>query len=217
MKFNRILVLLILINTFSAFADENATPIEVVAPDPAVTGEEAPVAADVPISKQGLMQQAADGDVAQPRIRKFVKPNRMQLHASVSNQKAGYGFLEENQRKTGVVKLKSGLQYKVIRSGVGVRPTENDLIMCNYRGSLVDGTVFEQSLTGKPSPIKMSALLPGLKEALKLMPSGSKWEVYIPSELGFGAAGNPPKVGPDAVLIYDLELLGVSPLASDKR
>ena len=163
------------------------------------------------------MQQAADGDVAQPRIRKFVKPNRIQLHASVNNQKAGYGFLEENQRKAGVVKLKSGLQYKVIRSGAGVRPTENDLILCNYRGSLVDGTVFEQSLTGKPSPIKMSALLPGLKEALKLMPTGSKWQVYIPSELGFGTAGNPPKVGPDAVLIYDLELLGVSPLASDKH
>jgi len=217
MKFNRILVLLMLMHIYPAFAEESATPIEVVVPDQAVSGEEAPVAADIPVSKQELMQQAADGDVAQPRIRKFVKPNRIQLHASVSNQKAGFSFLEENQRKAGVVKLKSGLQYKVIKSGIGAKPMENDLIMCNYRGSLVDGTVFEQSLTGKPSPIKMSALLPGLKEALKLMPSGSKWEVYIPAELGFGAAGNPPKVGPDAVLIYDLELLGVSPLASDKH
>ena len=217
MKMNRWLVILVLLCAYPTYAEESPTPIEVTAPDAATSGEEAPIAADVPVSKQELMQQAADGDVAQPRIRKFVKPNRIQLHASVNNQKAGYGFLEENQRKAGVVKLKSGLQYKVIKSGAGVKPTENDLIMSNYRGSLVDGTVFEQSLTGKPSPIKISALLPGLKEALKLMPTGSKWQVYIPAELGFGTAGNPPKVGPDSVLIYDLELLGVTPSASDKR
>jgi FKBP-type peptidyl-prolyl cis-trans isomerase FklB len=217
MKINRLLLILLVQCSYPTYAEESATPFDAALQDAAVSGEEAPVTVDVPVSKQELMQQAADGDVAQPRIRKFVKPNRIQLHASVNNQKAGYGFLVENQRKAGVVKLKSGLQYKVIRSGVGVRPTENDLIMCNYRGSLVDGTVFEQSLAGKPSPIKMSALLLGLKEALKLMPTGSNWEVYIPADLGFGTVGNPPKVGPDSVLIYNLELLGVSPLASDKH
>ncbi|MFM9836299.1 MAG: FKBP-type peptidyl-prolyl cis-trans isomerase [Methylophilaceae bacterium] len=214
---NRLLVLLMLTFAYPTYAEEIVVPADATAPDAAAAGEEAPVAVDVPASKQELMQQAADGDVAQPRVRKFMKPNRSQLHASVYNQKSGYGFLDENQRKPGVVKLKSGLQYRVIKAGVGVKPTDTDFIQAQYRGTLVDGTVFEQSSAGKSSTIKMSALIPGLKEALKLMPAGSKWQVYIPAELGFGAAGNPPKVGPDAVLIYDLELLGTTLAASDKR
>lgn len=213
----------------TAFAEE----IIMDAPAEAAPAKEAAVSADVPASKQELMQQAADGDVAQLRVvnevqppvvneaqpsdgkdiqphNKFMKPNRMQMHASVTNQKSGFGFLEENQRKPGVVKLKSGLQYKVLKAGEGTKATEKDVVSCQYRGTLVDGTVFEQSAAGKPSSIKVAPLMPGLKEAIKLMPIGSKWQVYMPPELGFGSAGKLPKVGPDSVLIYDLELLAVN-------
>jgi FKBP-type peptidyl-prolyl cis-trans isomerase FklB len=176
--------------------------------------EEAAVSADVPVSKQELMQQAADGEVSVPRVRKFAKPNRMLMHASVVNTKAGISFLDENSRKPGVIKLKSGLQYKVVKAGTGAKPKEEDVVKCAYKGALIDGTVFEQSEQGKPASIKVAPLTAGLKEAIKLMPVGSKWEVYIPSELGFGSAGKAPKVGPDAVLVYNLELLDINPATS---
>lgn len=172
---------------------------------------------DAPPNTEQIMQQAADGDVAVPRVRKFVKPNRVLMKASVANLKVGSAFMDENQYKPGVVKLKSGLQYKVIKAGSGRKPDENDVVSCHYSGALLDETVFEKSEPGKPAVIKVAPLIPGLKEAIKLMPVGSKWEIYIPPELGFGSAGNPPKVGPDAVLVYQLELLGITPAASNKR
>ncbi len=179
-----------------------------------VLAEEAPISADVPVSKQELMQQAADGEVSVPRVRKFVKPNRMLMHESVVNSKAGFSFLDENSRKSGVIKLKSGLQYKVLKAGAGGKPKEEDIVSCAYKGSLIDGTVFEQSELGKPAAVKVAPLTAGLKEAIKLMTVGSKWEVYIPSELGFGSAGKSPKVGPDAVLVYNLELFAINPAPS---
>jgi FKBP-type peptidyl-prolyl cis-trans isomerase len=173
-----------------------------------VMAEEVPMP-DVPAVKQELMQQAADGEVAVPRVRTFVKPNRSLMKASVLNTKTGYAFLDENQRKPGVITLKSGLQYKVIKAGSGVKPTDKDVVKCRYLGKLIDGTVFEQSDVTKPASIEVEPLVPGLKEAIKLMAVGSKWEVYIPSELAFGSAGKPPNVGPEAVVIYELELLGL--------
>jgi len=178
--------------------------------------EEAAIPADTPDKNVELMQQAADGEVVTPRVRKFVKPNRMQMKASVVNSKVGYAFLDENQHKPGVIKLKSGLQYKVIKAGSGAKSRDEDIVQCQYRGTLIDGTVFEESSAGKAANIKVAPLMPGLKEAIKLMPVGSKWEVYIPAELGFGSAGKPPKVGPDAVLLYNLELLGITSPAINK-
>jgi FKBP-type peptidyl-prolyl cis-trans isomerase len=104
----------------------------------------------------------------------------------------------------------------VLKAGSGVKPTEADIVKSQYKGALIDGTIFEQSAVGNPPSIKVAPLMPGLKEAIKLMPVGSKWQVYIPPELGFGAAGKPPKVGPDAVLIYDLELLGINSAAGNR-
>jgi FKBP-type peptidyl-prolyl cis-trans isomerase len=182
----------------------------------AVIAEEAAIPADTADKNVELMQQAADGEVAMPRVRKFVKPNRILMKASVANSKMGYAFLDENQHKPGVVKLKSGLQYKVIKAGTGTKPKDEDIVQCQYRGTLIDGTVFEESTAGKPANIKVAPLAPGLKEAIKLMPVGSKWEVYIPSELGFGSAGKPPKVGPDAVLVYNLEVSGIGATAASK-
>ncbi len=200
--------------------------------------EETAVPAGTADKNVELMQQAADGEVAMPRpsptaempatdpsvtdplataepgrvaqpAKKLVKPNRMLMHASVNNSKAGYAFLDENQRKPGVIKLKSGLQYKILKAGTGARAKESDLVKCQYSGALIDGTVFEDS-KNKPANIKIAPLVPGLKEALLLMPIGSKWEIYIPSELGFGSAGKPPKVGPEAVLVYNVALLAIA-------
>jgi FKBP-type peptidyl-prolyl cis-trans isomerase len=208
----------------------------------AMAEEEAAVPAGTADKNVELMQQAADGEVVMPRPsvavdtpnadttnadvpeqvntskqtpKKLIKPNRMLMHASVNNTKAGYAFLDENQRKPGVIKLKSGLQYKIIKAGVGAKPSQNDSVKCQYRGALVDGTVFEDS-KGKPANISVAPLAAGLKEAILLMPTGSKWEVYVPSELGFGSAGKPPKVGPEAVLVYNLELLAINSSTSAK-
>lgn len=185
---------------------------------PAIAEEEVaiPVDESASASTKELMKQASDGEVSVPRVRKFVKPNRMLMHASVLNTKAELAFMDENSRKPGVIKLKSGLQYKVIKAGTGAKPKDEDVVKCQYKGTLVDGTVFEQSDASKPASIKVAPLVPGLKEAIKLMPVGSKWEVYIPSQLGFGSVGKPPKVGPDALVIYNLELLEVIPATSSK-
>jgi FKBP-type peptidyl-prolyl cis-trans isomerase len=203
--------------------------------------EEAAVPAGTADKNVELMQQAADGEVAMPRpspnveqpvadqaadlsisaepirtpqaAKKLIKPNRMLMHASVNNTKTGYAFMDENQRKPGVIKLKSGLQYKILKAGTGAKPTKKDSVKCQYRGALIDGTVFEDS-KGKPANISVAPLAAGLKEAILLMPAGSKWEVYVPAELGFGSAGKPPKVGPEAVLVYNLELLAINPPTS---
>jgi FKBP-type peptidyl-prolyl cis-trans isomerase len=210
----------------------------ILASSVAMAEEEAAIPADTADKNVELMQQAADGEVAMPRPsgnatmsdsatdgttdspapqtpKKLIKPNRMLMHASVNNTKAGYAFMDENQRKPGVIKLKSGLQYKVIKAGLGAKPSQNDSVKCQYRGALVDGTVFEDS-KGKPANISVAPLAAGLKEAILLMPTGSKWEVYVPSELGFGSAGKPPKVGPEAVLVYNLELLAINSSTSAK-
>jgi FKBP-type peptidyl-prolyl cis-trans isomerase len=197
---SRLMVALLFAYVIPAMAYEAAVPADV--PESIQT--------EVPADAQDVMPQTIDGDVSLPRVRKFVKPNRSLMKASVANTKVGYAFLDDNQHKPGIVKLKSGLQYKILKVGAGAKPVEEDVVKCKYRGTLVDGTVFEQSEPGKLATIKVAPLVPGLKEAIKLMPIGSKWVVYIPSELGFASAGKPPKVGPEAVLIYDLELVGIN-------
>jgi FKBP-type peptidyl-prolyl cis-trans isomerase len=195
---------------------QQAADGEVAMPRPSPNAEQSaadPSTTGLPTTD--LSTSVESGRVAQP-AKKLIKPNRMLMHASVNNSKAGYAFLDENQRLPGVIKLKSGLQYKILKAGTGAKVSENDVVKCQYRGALIDGTVFEQSTAGKPANIKIAPLVSGLKEAMLLMPIGSKWEVYIPSELGFGSAGKPPKVGPEAVLVYNLELVGIAQPASVK-
>lgn len=132
--------------------------------------------------------------------------------ASETNQKSGEAFLAENAKKDGVVSLPSGLQYKIIKKGEGKVPVETDSVECNYRGTLIDGTEFDSSSRiGKPVVFKVGAIIPGWQEALKLMPVGSKWQLYIPSALAYGERGAGREIGPNAVLIFDVELLGINP------
>lgn len=124
------------------------------------------------------------------------------------NNQAGGGYLAANQTKPGVITLPSGVQYKVLKAGTGKKPTENNMVRCRYQGTLTDGSTFDKVEDKNPAPMKVSGLLSGLKEAVKLMPVGSKWEVVIPPQLAYGAQGN-HNVGPNAVLIYVIEILGI--------
>jgi FKBP-type peptidyl-prolyl cis-trans isomerase len=127
------------------------------------------------------------------------------------NKEMGETFLAENRTKDGVIVLPSGLQYKILKSGSGRKPTDADTVECHYRGILVNGTEFDSSYrTGQPATFKVKGLIPGLTEALKLMPVGSKWQLFIPPELAYGEKGAASRhVGPNTTLVFELELISI--------
>ena len=127
-----------------------------------------------------------------------------------SNRKAGQAFLKANADKEGVVTLASGLQYKVIKEGTGPKPKATDLVEVHYRGTLIDGQEFDSSFKrGKPASFGVSNVIKGWTEALQLMNVGSKWKLFIPSELAYGSRGTGPMIGPNATLIFEVELLNI--------
>ena len=129
-----------------------------------------------------------------------------------ANKKEGESFLAANKDKPGVVTLPDGLQYKIIAPGTGPKPEANDTVVCNYRGTFIDGTEFDSSAkTGQPATFNVSQVIHGWTEALQLMPAGSKWQLFIPSEMAYGARGAGNLIGPNAMLIFDVELLSVQP------
>jgi FKBP-type peptidyl-prolyl cis-trans isomerase FklB len=132
------------------------------------------------------------------------------------NKKAGEQFLAEHKKKEGVVTLPDGLQYKVIKTGDGKKPTLLDAAVCHYQGTLIDGTEFDSSYkskTGAPVTFPVRAVIKGWQEALKLMPAGSKWEIVVPPDLAYGERGMPrAKIPPNAALIFEVELLSVKEL-----
>lgn len=137
-----------------------------------------------------------------------------QVKVQDDNAEKGAAFLEQNRTNQGVVCLPSGLQYKILKSGGGPKPTATDTVECHFRGTLIDGQEFAESDPNKPATLKMSDVIPGWKEALHLMPAGSKWRLFIPPQLAYGTQGVGrarlgPKIGPNTTLIYDLELLSV--------
>ena len=126
------------------------------------------------------------------------------------NLQEGLEFLSENATKKGVVELPSGLQYKILSYGDGNLPTPADKVCCHYHGTLIDGTVFDSSVErGQPATFPVDGVIEGWIEALQLMPVGSKWRLYIPPELGYGAQGAGNVIEPNSTLIFDLELLEI--------
>lgn len=129
--------------------------------------------------------------------------------AAAENKKKEEAFLAENKARKDVVTLASGLQYKVLKAGDGRKPTDADTIKCDYRGTLLDGTEFTSTAPGKPATLKVEMLPDGWKEAMKLMPAGSKWQIYIPSRLAYGERGAGSDIGPNEMLVLDVALLDV--------
>jgi len=126
------------------------------------------------------------------------------------NKKEGDAFLAANKSKEGVVALPSGLQYKILTKGTGPKPSAGDTVVCNYRGTLVNGKEFDSSYKrGQPATFPVSGVIKGWTEALQLMPVGSKWELYVPADLAYGDRGAGPDIGPGATLIFDVELISI--------
>lgn len=142
--------------------------------------------------------------------------------AADARQKEGQAFLAQNARNEGVVTLPSGLQYKSLKPGDGPRPTDTDTVECNYRGTFINGTEFDSSAgRGQPVTFKLTQVIAGWKEALKLMPVGSKWQLFVPSELAYGQRGlagpkgSEQRIGPNTTLVFEVELLAIHPTPAD--
>jgi len=134
-----------------------------------------------------------------------------QKEMAMKNMEAGKRFLSENKGKPGVVTLKSGLQYKVITEGKGPKPKDTDTVKTHYRGTLIDGTEFDSSYArGEPASFPVKGVIAGWTEALQLMHVGSKWELYIPSDLAYGDRGAGNRIGPGETLIFEIELLEIA-------
>jgi FKBP-type peptidyl-prolyl cis-trans isomerase FklB len=163
-------------------------------------------------SKMLLTDQEAKAMLTQ--LQQQVRTAQMQkMQAlSASNKTEGETFLASNKTKEGVVALPSGLQYKILQQGTGPKPTASDTVVCNYRGTLLNGKEFDSSYKrGQPITIPVSRVIKGWTEALQLMPVGSKWQLYIPSDLAYGEQNMGTDIGPNATLIFDVELVSIKP------
>jgi FKBP-type peptidyl-prolyl cis-trans isomerase FklB len=138
------------------------------------------------------------------------KQMQAQQAAATENKTKGDAFLAENAKKDGVVALADGLQYKILTAGQGKKPAESDTVLCNYKGTFLDGTEFDSSAkAGKPVPFEVKNVIPGFREVLQLMPVGSKWQVFVPSNLAYGERGAGGVIGPNATLIFEVELVSI--------
>ncbi len=134
----------------------------------------------------------------------------LESEMNATNIEKGASFLEENKKKDNVITLPSGLQYEVLTEGTGKKAQATDQVKCHYEGTLIDGTLFDSSVKrGEPAVFGVNQVIPGWVEALQLMPEGSKWRLYIPSDLAYGARGAGEMIPPHSTLIFDVELIQV--------
>jgi len=158
-------------------------------------------------SKPLMSEQEMNDTLAALQKEMAAKQAEKMKEISDKNKKEGEAFLEENKKKEGVVTLPSGLQYKVIKEGEGEKPTASDTVTVNYRGTLIDGTEFDSSYKRGPATFRVTGVIPGFSEALQLMKTGSKWQMFIPSNLAYGERGAGNAIGPNATLIFEIELM----------
>ncbi len=176
---------------------------------------------DSAVLLRGIQDAMADGDALmsdedrkntmvkfQTEMREKMESERKA--AGGKNQADGEKFLAENKGKPGVVTTESGLQYMIITEGNGPKPSDADTVKTHYKGTLIDGTEFDSSYTrGQPASFPVKGVIAGWTEALQLMPTGSKWELYIPANLAYGDRGAGQSIGPNATLIFEIELLEI--------
>lgn len=176
------------------------------------------VEVDVEILAKGLRDSLAGGKVllSEKEVREVIQAYQTELRAKAQEKakQDGAAFLAENGKKPGVTTLSSGLQYKVITAGTGPKPTADDSVKCHYRGTLIDGKEFDSSYSrNQPAVFPVRGVIAGWTEALQLMPVGSKWQLVVPFELGYGAGGN-RGIPPYSTLVFEVELLGIEPPAA---
>ena len=162
--------------------------------------------------KTRLTQEEAQAVLTevQNEVRKQQQEKAQQ--AGAANKTEGDAFLAANKSKEGVVTLPSGLQYKVLTAGTGPKPTASDSVKCNYRGALINGTEFDSSYKrGQPATFAVGQVIKAWTEALQLMPVGSKWQLFLPADLAYGDRGAGADIGPDATLIFEVELMSIQP------
>ncbi|HXG29624.1 MAG TPA: FKBP-type peptidyl-prolyl cis-trans isomerase [Nevskiales bacterium] len=166
---------------------------------------------DVLDDKETLLTQEQVVEVMTAFSQKIQKEQEeKQKVAASTNLDAAKKFFAENGKKEGVKTTKSGLQYQVITEGKGEKPKATDRVSVHYKGTLLDGTTFDSSYErGQPATFPLNAVIPGWTEGLQLMTVGSKYKLFIPPELGYGERGAGPKIGPNAALVFEVELLGV--------
>lgn len=153
-------------------------------------------------------QTAISHQEARDIVNKYFEELEVKMNAA--NIEQGKAFLDENGKRTGVITLPSGLQYEVIEQGTGKQAKATDRVKCHYEGTLIDGTLFDSSVKrGEPAVFGVGQVIPGWVEALQLMPEGSKWKLYIPSNLAYGAQGAGEMIPPHSTLVFEVELIEV--------
>jgi len=167
--------------------------------------------------KTQLSEEEAHATLTELQTEMHKKQQEKMQQVGEANKKEGEAFLAANKAKEGVVTLPSGLQYKILTPGKGPKPTASDSVVCNYRGTLIDGKEFDSSYKrGQPATFPVGRVIKGWTEALQLMPMGSKWQLVVPSDLAYGEGGQGPDIGPNATLIFEVELLSIQSKDKDK-
>lgn len=176
---------------------------------------------DPSLISQGIKDALAGGktlltaDEARAALMQFqndmkAKQEEKMKQAAETNKNEGEAFLAANKTKEGVVALPSGLQYKVLTQGTGPKPALSDTVVCNYRGTLINGEEFDSSYKrGQPATFPVGGVIKGWTEALQLMPMGSKWQLFVPSGLAYGERGSGNQIGPNATLVFEVETISI--------
>jgi FKBP-type peptidyl-prolyl cis-trans isomerase FklB len=161
--------------------------------------------------KEPRLSEAQAREVMERQQKRLAETQQKQ---GTVNAEKGKAYLAANKEKSGVTTLDNGLQYKVITAGTGKKPKETDNVTVHYRGTLIDGTEFDSSYgRGEPASFPVNRVIPGWTQALQLMSEGAKWQVFIPSDLAYGERGAGAKIGPNATLVFDIELIKVNDAA----
>lgn len=181
---------------------------------------------DVPLDPDMVMRGMKDGlagdrpQLSEKEFRKVIGEFQLQMRQrtaanvrmlTAENRKIAEEFLLSNKSREGVQSLSGGLQYKVLLAGQGAMPLDSDAVQINYRGTLLDGTQFDGTEPGKPGTTKLYDLFNGLRAGIKHMNVGSHWTLWIPPQMAYGERGVGSDIGPNALLVYDIELVGIAP------